>query len=71
LVLTKLDLLPHVPFSVEAATADARRIQPALEVLRVCAPAGTGIAAWCDYLDRQRQALLQDPRIRANETVVN
>jgi hydrogenase nickel incorporation protein HypB len=59
LVLTKLDLLPHVPFSIEAATADARRIQPALEVLCVCSPAGRGIAEWCAYLDRQRQAVLQ------------
>jgi hydrogenase nickel incorporation protein HypB len=58
LVLTKLDLLPHVPFSIEAAAADAHRIQPNLEVLPVCAPAGTGVAAWCAYLDRQRHELL-------------
>src|SRR5262249_4387846 len=35
LVLTKLDLLPHVPFAPEAAERDARAIQPDLEVLAV------------------------------------
>jgi Ni2+-binding GTPase involved in maturation of urease and hydrogenase len=58
LVLTKLDLLPHVPFSVEAAAADARRIRPDLEVLSVNALAGAGIAAWCAYLARRRQEIL-------------
>jgi hydrogenase nickel incorporation protein HypB len=57
LVLSKLDLLPYVPFAVEAATADARRIRPDLEVLPTSALAGTGIAQWCAYLDRQRQQL--------------
>jgi len=57
LVLSKLDLLPYVPFSVEAAIEDARRIQPALDVLTVSALRGDGIAAWCEYLERQRQSL--------------
>jgi hydrogenase nickel incorporation protein HypB len=59
LVLSKLDLLPHVPFSVEAATVDARRIQPDLTVLSVCSQTGTGIASWCDYLDGRRRQLLE------------
>lgn len=59
LLISKLDLLDHVPFSVEAATADARRIQPALDVFPVSALRATGIAAWCDYLQSQRQAILR------------
>jgi hydrogenase nickel incorporation protein HypB len=58
LVITKLDLLPHVPFSLEAAAQDAHRIQPALEVLAVCASHGQGIDRWCQYLVRQRERLL-------------
>lgn len=58
LVLTKLDLLPHVPFSCEAAVEDARRIQPDLELFQVCALDGRGIEEWCDYLDRQRNEML-------------
>ena len=37
LVINKLDLLPHLPFSVESATLDARNIQPALTVLPLSA----------------------------------
>jgi hydrogenase nickel incorporation protein HypB len=57
LVVTKLDLLPHVPFSVEAAAADAHQIQPALQVFPVCAPSGQGVAEWCAYLEAQRSRL--------------
>lgn len=57
LVISKLDLLPHVPFSVEAAIADAQRIQPRLELFRICALNGTGIAELCRYLVKQREQL--------------
>lgn len=58
LVLSKIDLLPHVPFSMAAAIADARRIQPQLAVFPVCALDGRGVAEWCQYLIRQRDQLL-------------
>lgn len=58
MVVTKTDLLPHVPFSPAAVTADARRIQPQLHVLAVCALRGEGIEPWCAYLQQQRAALL-------------
>jgi len=58
MVITKLDLLPHVPFSVEAVTQDALRIQPELDVLSNCALDGSGIANWCDFLEQQYQQRL-------------
>jgi hydrogenase nickel incorporation protein HypB len=58
LVLNKLDLLPHVPFSVEAATADARAIQPKLHVFALSALRGDGIETWCNYLLQERRKLL-------------
>lgn len=58
LVISKTDLLPYVPFAVEAAAADARRIQPQLSVLPVSALAGTGVAAWCQYLEGARERIL-------------
>ena len=54
LVITKLDLLPHVPFSVAAVQEDALRIQPELDMLEVCALDNSGIEAWCRYLTEQR-----------------
>jgi hydrogenase nickel incorporation protein HypB len=58
LVISKIDLLPHVPFSVDAACADARGIQPDLECVAVCARTGAGVAEWCAALERRREALL-------------
>jgi hydrogenase nickel incorporation protein HypB len=58
MILSKIDLLPYVPFSLDQATADARRIQPELEVLSICAHTGEGIAGWCDYLVRERDKLV-------------
>tara|TARA_R110002111_G_scaffold2705_5_gene18029 strand:- start:15997 stop:16686 length:690 start_codon:yes stop_codon:yes gene_type:complete len=58
MVITKLDLLPHVPFSVDAVTEDAFRIQPELEVLTNCALDGSGIARWCEFLEQQHQQRL-------------
>lgn len=58
LVITKLDLLPYVPFNVESAAEDARRIQSDLEILSVCALDGRGIEEWCLYLEQQRDKLL-------------
>ena len=60
LVISKLDLLPHVPFSVTAAIADARLIQPQIDHREVCALTGEGIAAWCDWLELARQRVLRD-----------
>jgi hydrogenase nickel incorporation protein HypB len=57
LVISKLDLLPHVPFLVEAAIEDARSIQPELATFALSALNGTGLDSWCDYLDQQRQEL--------------
>ncbi len=58
MVLTKLDLLPYLPFNVEAAMEDARLIQPKLEIFTTSATTGEGIPQWCKYLEQQREALV-------------
>lgn len=58
MVITKMDLLQHVPFSIEAVTADAHRIQPHLKVLTNCALDGSRIASWCNFLEQQHQQQL-------------
>ena len=58
LVVTKLDLLPHVPFSLVAVRDDAARIQPDMEFLEVCSLDDTGIDTWCTFLERERTARL-------------
>ncbi len=63
LVLTKADLLPYVPFSVEAAEADARRVQPALKVFTLSALSGQGVAEWCEFLVKERGSLPTNGRL--------
>ncbi len=55
-VVTKTDLLPYVPFSVERAAEDARLVHPDLEVLPLCATSGDGLEAWYELLVERRNA---------------
>lgn len=50
MLVSKCDLLPYLPFSVEAVVADARDINPHLEVLTISSTSGEGLDAWCDWL---------------------
>ena len=50
MVVSKADLLPYVPFSVDAITKDARDINPDLEVITISALKGDGLQQWCDWL---------------------
>lgn len=58
MVISKTDLLAYVPFSLEAAARDARKIVAELPVFPLSALNGEGIAPWCEYLERERQRLL-------------
>lgn len=53
LVINKTDLLPHVDFSLEACEANARRIRPGLEVLRVSARTGEGMEGLLAWVCRE------------------
>jgi hydrogenase nickel incorporation protein HypB len=59
LVLSKIDLLPYVPFEVNAAEENARRIHPGMEILRVSSQTRVGLASWLNWLQRKRNAFLQ------------
>lgn len=59
-VITKTDLLPYVPFSVERAKEDARRVQPALEFFTLSALNDSGVDRWCDYLVACREQMLAE-----------
>jgi hydrogenase nickel incorporation protein HypB len=59
LVLSKIDLLPYVPFDVEEAVENARRVHPGIEVLRVSCMTRVGLAGWLKWLDQKRNEYLQ------------
>lgn len=50
MLVSKADLLPYVPFSVEAVTQDAREVNPNLEVITISTLNGNGIEEWCNWL---------------------
>jgi len=50
MLVSKADLLPHLPFSVEAVTKDAREVNHELEVIQISSLSGEGVDAWCDWL---------------------
>ncbi|PKV63522.1 hydrogenase nickel incorporation protein HypB [Pontibacter ramchanderi] len=62
MVVSKADLLPYVPFSVEAATQDAREVNPTIEVISISSLKGDGMDDWCNWLlakvDEKKKAKL-------------
>ena len=60
MVLTKTDLLPYVPFDVDAAIANARRVHPEMEVVKIACLAGDGLREWMDWLEQRKQAFLAE-----------
>ena len=50
MLISKTDLLPYLPFSVEAVTKDARDINPELEVMEISSTQNVGIDQWCSWL---------------------
>jgi hydrogenase nickel incorporation protein HypB len=53
MILSKIDLLPHVDFDADKAVERALRINPDLQVIRISARDGTGIQVWCDWIENQ------------------
>ena len=53
MVLTKVDLLPYVPFRLDDAIANARSIQPGIEILQVSTTTGVGMDNWLRWLEKR------------------
>jgi len=51
-VLTKVDLLPYVPFQLELARENARRVQPEIEILELSCTSGEGLDRWYAWMER-------------------
>jgi hydrogenase nickel incorporation protein HypB len=52
MILTKTDLLPHVPFDLDRCLAYARQVNPRLEIVQLSAISGEGLDAWYARLRR-------------------
>jgi hydrogenase nickel incorporation protein HypB len=60
MVLTKTDLLPYVPFNADLAIANARRVHPEMQVVRVSCLAGDGLREWMKWLNQRRERFLSE-----------
>lgn len=66
LVVSKIDLLPYVPFDINTVVDDARLIRSDLAVFATSVRPPTGLDAWCDYLVEQRRRMLAGESCRPN-----
>jgi hydrogenase nickel incorporation protein HypB len=65
MVLSKIDLLPHLDFDVGSCIEHARSINPDIAVLQVSARTGEGMVGWIDWLINAAE------RVARAETVVH
>jgi len=56
LILSKIDLLPYVPFDLGAARENARRVHPEIEILELSSTTGAGFDRWLAWLEARRHA---------------
>jgi hydrogenase nickel incorporation protein HypB len=60
-VLTKIDLLPHLPgFSVDAVEDALGRVMPSPRIIRLSAVTGEGVDQWLAWLESRRAEVLAD-----------
>ena len=50
MLVSKADLLPHLPFSVDNVVKDAREVNHEIEVIQVSSVTEEGIDEWCNWL---------------------
>jgi hydrogenase nickel incorporation protein HypB len=49
-IINKIDLLPYVPFDIEKAKANAKKVNHQLEIIEVSCTSGEGLQQWYDWL---------------------
>jgi hydrogenase nickel incorporation protein HypB len=55
MLLTKIDLLPYVPFNADVARENARRIHPQMEIIDVSSTTGEGLDRWMEWLQARQE----------------
>ena len=53
MLLHKIDLLPYTRFDKDAAKADARRVNPEIEVLETSCAGEPGLQQWLDWIEER------------------
>jgi len=58
-VITKLDLLPYVPFDLAKARENCLRVHPGVEIVEVAATKDAGIDQWMNWLRKRKDGTLK------------
>ena len=56
LLISKCDLLPVLEFDAALLEANARRVHPDMDILRICATRADGLTPWLAWLEARRGA---------------
>jgi len=59
MILTKIDLLPHVDFKPELALENARKIHPEIEYIALSSRSSAGFNQWLQWLNTRQQKFQQ------------
>lgn len=57
MILSKIDLAPHVEFDIERCEAAAQQVNPKIRSIRLSARTGEGLAGWYEWLRSARRRL--------------
>ena len=49
-IINKIDLLPYVPFDIEKVKANAKKINPSMEIIELSCTSGEGLQNWYEWL---------------------
>ena len=60
-LLTKIDLIPHLDFDVDAVEDALARVMPDARMLKVSAKTGEGIEQWLRWLEERRPEAVERP----------
>jgi hydrogenase nickel incorporation protein HypB len=59
MLISKIDLLPHLRFSIERCANYARQINPDIRIIPVSAETGESMDVWHTWLNAERNAVIQ------------
>jgi len=63
MILTKIDLLPYVPFKSDVAKENAWRVHPQMEILEVSSTTGEGLDAWMSWITARQRKAKEKPKL--------
>jgi hydrogenase nickel incorporation protein HypB len=55
-LITKTDLLPYVPFRLDVAVENARRVHPGIEIVKLSCTTGHGMEGWLAWVENRHPA---------------